>query len=181
VSSHIHIQSFISPAGELMLGSYKDVLCLCDWRFRKRRAAIDKRIQSGLQSGYLEASSFIIEEAKQQLNAYFQGKRQSFDLALKLVGTDFQKEVWEAVRQVPYGRTESYSGLAALLGDQSTIRAVASANAANAISIIVPCHRILGSDGSLVGYAGGLPAKRKLLRLENGLRQYELPFPEGKS
>jgi methylated-DNA-[protein]-cysteine S-methyltransferase len=167
---------FSTPFGELILGTMDRQLCLCDWRFRKMRASIDERIQSGLQAVYAEQGSDIIEETKEQLSQYFTGERQQFDLPLLLVGSEFQKQVWKELLRIPFGKTESYAGLSKKLGNEEAIRAVASANGANAISIIVPCHRILGSDGSLTGYAGGLETKRKLLRLENAFPQGELPL-----
>ena len=165
-----------TPFGELILGSIDQKLCLCDWRYRKMRTSIDERIQSGLQAAYVEEGSDIIEETKEQLSKYFSGKRKQFDIPLLLVGSEFQKQVWNELIQIPFGKTESYAGLSKKLGNEEAIRAVAAANGANAISIIVPCHRILGSDGSLTGYAGGLETKWKLLRLENALPQGELPL-----
>ncbi len=97
-----------------------------------------------------------------------------FDIPLLLVGSEFQKSVWNALLQVPYGVTETYLGLSKNIENEKAIRAVASANGANAIAIIVPCHRIIGSDGSLVGYAGGLNAKRKLLNIEKALDNSQL-------
>ena len=174
MTNSLKIQYFKSPYGELILGSYKNQLCLADWRYRKMRAAIDKRIKSVLNAEFSEENSDVIEKAKTQLTEYFKGKREFFDIPLLLVGTDFQKKVWNALVQIPFGKTETYLGLSKKLGNEKAIRAVASANGANAISIIVPCHRIIGSDGSLVGYAGSLPTKRKLLKLENTLRESQL-------
>ena len=172
----IQTSFFTTPFGELLLGSFGKELCLCDWRHRKRRSFIDERIQSGLRSGYVEGESDMIQEAKAQLREYFSGDRQEFDLPLLLVGSEFQKQVWKELAQIPFGKTVSYAGLADKLGNKEAIRAVASANGANAISIIVPCHRVLGSDGSLTGYAGGLSIKKKLLQLEHALPQGELPL-----
>ena len=172
----IKIEYYKSPFGELVLGAFENKLCLCDWRFRKMRASIDERIQSGLQASYLEEKSGITEEAIAQLSQYFKGERKRFDLPLLLVGSVFQKKVWNELLRIPFGTTVSYAALSRKLGNEAAIRAVASANGANALSIIVPCHRILGSDGSLTGYAGGLEIKRKLLRLENALQQGELPL-----
>lgn len=160
--------------GELLLGSFQGRLCLCDWRYRKMRSSIDQRLKKGLQADYEEGESEILEETRSQLATYFEGDRTSFDLPLLLVGSEFQKSVWQELLQIPYGKTESYAGLSTKLGDLKAIRAVASANGANAISIIVPCHRIVGSDGSLTGYAGGLATKKKLLTLEKALAQGEL-------
>jgi methylated-DNA-[protein]-cysteine S-methyltransferase len=137
------------------------------------RPAIDKRIQSEFGE-YEEGSTPIIEETIVQLEAYFQGIRTEFDLPLAFAGTDFQKAVWNALMQIPYGKTGTYLGLSRALGDEKAIRAVATANGANALSIVVPCHRIIGSDGDLVGYAGGLSAKKKLLELENPNRGEQL-------
>jgi methylated-DNA-[protein]-cysteine S-methyltransferase len=174
LNSTIQIQYFKSPLGELILGSFQDQLCLCDWRYRKMRAQIDNRIQKGLQAYFEESSSVIIEETKKQLSDYFKSKMQNFDLPILFVGSDFQKQVWQALLQIPFGKSESYLGLAKRLDNEKAIRAVATANGANAISIIVPCHRIIGSDGSLVGYAGGLSAKKKLLELEGAINQQQL-------
>ena len=167
--SYISIQTYKSPIGELLLGSYEGKLCLADMRYRRMRTTIDKRIQQGLHTEYIEQSSEVIEETITQLKAYFAGKRKDFDIPLYMVGTAFQKSVWEALMQVPYGTTTTYLALARKLGNEKTVRAVASANGANAIAILIPCHRIIGSDGELVGYAGGLPAKKRLLELENNL------------
>lgn len=102
----------------------------------------------------------------QQLNAYFAGKLQQFDLPLKISGTPFQERVWKALGEIPYGQTWSYAQLAAHIGNPKAVRAVGTANGRNPISIIVPCHRVIGADGSLVGYGGGLDKKTFLLQLE---------------
>ena len=170
----IKIQYFKTSYGELVLGSYNNELCICDWRYRKMRTSIDNRIKKGLDSDFIEETSEIIEECKNQLTEYFEGKRESFDIPLLLIGTDFQKRVWEALIQVPYSTTSSYLELSKKMGDAKAVRAVATANGANAIAIIIPCHRIIGSDGSLVGYAGGLSTKKKLLDLEGALNKNQL-------
>jgi methylated-DNA-[protein]-cysteine S-methyltransferase len=163
---HIQIQYYKSPVGEIILGAYDGKLCLADWRYRKRRKSIDKRLQQGLKAEYIEQDAPVLEEAYQQLSEYFHHQRTSFEIPVLMVGTDFQKQVWHGLMAIPYGATASYLALAKNIGNEKAVRAVATANGANAISIIIPCHRIIGSDGSLVGYAGGLPAKRKLLELE---------------
>lgn len=106
------------------------------------------------------------EAELQQLEDYFAGRRHGFDLPLAPTGTPFQQRVWDLLRRIPYGRTRSYADLAEELGNRLAVRAVAMANARNPISIVVPCHRVVGSDGSLTGYAGGLERKRFLLDLE---------------
>ena len=165
----ISIQHYKSPIGELLLGSYDGKLCLADMKYRKMRTTIDTRIQKGLNATYREESSEVIEETIKQMQEYFAGERKEFDIPLLLVGSDFQKSVWKGLMQIPYGSTASYLELSKNIGNEKAVRAVASANGANAIAILIPCHRIIGSDGKLVGYAGGLPAKKMLLELENNL------------
>ncbi len=162
----IHTQFYQTPVGELIIGAYKGQLCLCDWRYRRMRDQVDNRLQKYLGAGYEQQSDPLIDQTIEQLDAYFSHQRQQFDLPLRLAGSDFQQQVWQALIKIPYGSTYSYLQLSESLGNPKAIRAVASANGANAISVIVPCHRIIGSDGSLTGYAGGLPAKEKLLKLE---------------
>lgn len=115
-----------------------------------------------------------LEDCVYQLNEYFEGKRQVFDLKLNPQGTDFQKTVWEALLTIPYGKTMSYLELSKQLGDVKAIRAVANANGKNPLWIIVPCHRIIGTDGSLTGYAGGLHRKQWLLEHESPYKQQSL-------
>lgn len=174
MSTSIQTTTFKTPYGELLLGSVGDELCLCDWKYRKQRAAIDKRIQKALKANYVEGDSEVIDETMVQLDAYFHKERTAFDLPLHFAGTHFQKGVWEALLNIPYGETISYTQLSKNLNNPLGIRAIASANGANALSIIVPCHRIIGANGDLVGYAGGLPAKKKLLELEGALMKNQL-------
>lgn len=150
-----------------MLGSLEDKLCLCDWALERRRDSIDRRLQKALQAGYEEKASDVTQEAVRQLEEYFNGKRTVFDVPLLFAGTDFQKRVWHKLLEIPYGTTLSYGELAVQLDMPQAVRAVANANGANAISIFVPCHRVIGSNHSLTGYAGGLDAKKRLLDLEN--------------
>lgn len=101
-----------------------------------------------------------------QLKEYFNRERREFELSLEIIGTDFQKKVWDELTKIPYGETISYGELAVRLGDKNKMRAVAAANGANPIPVIIPCHRVIGADGSLTGYGGGLDVKKKLLELE---------------
>ena len=116
----------------------------------------------------------ILQNAVSQLNEYFEGKRLNFDLKLNPKGTDFQKKVWKGLLQIPYGKTRTYLEQSKVLGDVKAIRAVASANGKNPLWIVVPCHRVIGSDGSLTGYAGGLWRKKWLLEHENPTMQQSL-------
>ncbi|HHD82247.1 MAG TPA: methylated-DNA--[protein]-cysteine S-methyltransferase [Campylobacterales bacterium] len=165
----INIQYFNTPVGELILGSYEGKLCLADWQYRKKREQIDNRLQKALGAEYVEEDTEVLQKARKQLTEYFNHKRKIFDIPLLLVGTDFQKSVWQGLIETPFGTTSSYLELAKQIGNEKAVRAVATANGANTISIIIPCHRIIGSNGELVGYAGGLDVKRKLLELENNL------------
>ncbi len=163
----IIIQNFNSPFGDLLLGSFQDQLCVCDWRHRKMRLQIDARIQKGLNAEYEEGKSGTIDQAISMLKAYFSGDIMEYNMKLLFVGTAFQQGVWNELIKIPYGKTETYLGLSRRLGNEKSIRAVAAANGANALSIFVPCHRIIGSNGDLTGYAGGIKVKEKLLQLES--------------
>ncbi len=155
-----------SPIGDLELASYQDQLCLCNWHNKKNKLNIRKRLAKFLTTSDVIATSRVINETIKQLDAYFAGELTQFELPIFLAGTEFQQRVWQTLQTIPYGQTISYLDLARKLRHDKAIRAVANANAANALSIIVPCHRIIGSDGKLTGYAGGLEAKRQLLELE---------------
>ncbi len=115
----------------------------------------------------IHESSPILDECVKQLGEYFKNKRTEFDLRLNPSGTDFQKTVWEELQKIPHGKTISYMDLAKRLGDPKVIRAGGTANGKNPIAIIIPCHRVIGSDGSLTGYAGGLKRKQWLLEHES--------------
>ena len=117
---------------------------------------------------------FELQNAVQQLNEYFRGNRTDFDFKLNPKGTEFQKKVWKGLLQIPFGKTRTYLEQSKILGDVKAIRAVASANGKNPLWIVVPCHRIIGTDGSLTGYAGGLWRKKWLLEHENPSNQQSL-------
>ena len=116
----------------------------------------------------------VLEDAVYQLQEYFNAQREAFSLTLNAEGTDFQKSVWTELLEIPYGKTISYLALSKKLGDAKAIRAVAAANGKNPLWIIVPCHRVIGSDGSLTGYAGGLHRKKWLLNHESPAKQQSL-------
>jgi methylated-DNA-[protein]-cysteine S-methyltransferase len=151
--------SFDSPVGELLLVGDDDGLrglYLPDHRRGPARAADWARDDAALAG------------VREQLAEYFAGERTDFDLPLAPAGTPFQLEVWEALRGIPYGETETYGELAARVGRPGSARAVGAANGRNPISIVVPCHRVVGAAGALTGYAGGLEAKERLLAHEAG-------------
>jgi methylated-DNA-[protein]-cysteine S-methyltransferase len=112
----------------------------------------------------------VLLEAEQQLSDYFAGRRTSFDLRLDFAGTEFQRKVWRALLEIPFGETRTYGQIARQLGNPNAIRAVGAANGRNPISIVAPCHRVIGADGGLTGFAGGLKVKEYLLGMERGAR-----------
>ena len=116
-----------------------------------------------------DAEDAVLAEAARQLEEYFAGRRRTFDLPLGARGTDFQRQVWASLQQIPYGEVRSYRDIARAIAREKAVRAVGAANGRNPLPIVVPCHRVIGSDGRLTGFAGGLAAKRTLLQLEGAL------------
>ncbi len=125
----------------------------------------------GWQGTYKETE--VIKETYRQLSEYFAWKRDSFDIPIKTQGTDFQEKVWNALKQIPYGETRSYKDIAIAIGKPKAMRAVGMANNRNPIMIVIPCHRVIGANGQLIGYGGGLDVKEKLLTLEKA--KYPVP------
>ncbi len=158
----VYLDRVSTPVGRMVLIASAQGLHALIWE-REPKTAEERRIFERMASG---RGFRTIVEAKQQLRDYFAGKRKGFDLPLKLEGTDFQKRAWRELQRIPYGRTISYGEQARRLGESKRARAVGSANGKNPLSIIVPCHRVVGKNGKLGGYGGGLPAKRLLLALE---------------
>jgi len=167
--NQINIQYHKTKYGEFILGSFEDKLCLLDFRYRKLRAVVDKRLQEGFDAIFVEQSSDVIQDSIKQLDEYFNMQRREFDVPIITTGSDFQKKVWKALQEVPYAKTSTYLDIAIKIGNKKATKAVASANAANSIGIIIPCHRIIGSNGELIGYGGGLAIKKRLLKLEQNL------------
>lgn len=166
----IVVKEYDAPCGRLVLGAFANRLCLCDWVQGKHREQNEQRLKRILSADFRTGSSSLLDAAASQLGEYFARQRRGFDIPLLFAGTGFQKKVWQALLEIPYGATVSYSGLAVCIGLPCAVRAVANANGANAISIFAPCHRVIGSDNSLTGYAGGLQAKQFLLNLERNNR-----------
>jgi len=172
--SKIAISYHTTPVGELIIGSFHHQICICDWRYRRQRDRIDLRIKTGLKADFIYTTTEMHHQLIDQLNSYFKGELRSFSIPTITVGTVFQKKVWNELLNISYGSTVSYSTLSRKLNHPQAIRAVATANGANALSILIPCHRVIGKDGDLTGYAGGLPAKKKLLQLEGALNNDQL-------
>ncbi len=147
------------PVGQLEIIASEKGLVAVLWRDDERWDFRHSKLEANV----------ITEQTEQQLKEYFAGDRRDFDLPLDLRGTDFQKMVWESLATIPFGETVSYAEQAARLGRPTAVRAVASANGSNPVSIILPCHRVVGSNGKLTGYAGGLAAKRFLLEHEGAI------------
>jgi methylated-DNA-[protein]-cysteine S-methyltransferase len=153
--------SMPSPVGPLRLAADDDGLCLIEFP--------DPRHPLHADSGWHDGDNAVLAETRRQLGEYFAGSRRHFDLPLAPRGTPFQLGVWRALATIAYGTTISYRELAGRMGQPSAVRAVGAANGRNPLPIVVPCHRVIGADGSLTGFGGGLPTKRFLLRLEGAL------------
>ncbi len=162
----IIITRYLSPAGEMILGSYCGELCICNWVSGKRRAYLEHKIRRVLNAEYEEGISPILKETIAQLDGFFDGRRTDFTIPVRFIGSEFQCKVWAELVKIPFGTTISYAELARRINNPKAVRAVASANASNPVSIFVPCHRVIGSNNKLTGYAGGLMAKELLLELE---------------
>ena len=148
-----------SPVGELTLVASGTGLAAVLWENDDpKRVRLEPRVERGDHP--------LLDKAGQQLGEYFAGQREAFDLPLDFNGTDFQRCVWAALLTIPFGETRSYADIASQIGKPSAYRAVGSANGRNPISIIAPCHRVVGTNGALTGFAGGLKAKQYLLGLE---------------
>ena len=148
-----------SPVGELKLVASQNGLAAVLWGENDKRFKVQTKI---LGSERHE----LLDEAKAQIDAYFSHKRKSFDLPLDFIGTEFQKSVWQKLLEIPFGETRTYLDVATEIGNPKAVRAVGAANGKNPISIIAPCHRVIGMSGKLTGFAGGLEAKSYLLDLE---------------
>jgi AraC family transcriptional regulator of adaptative response/methylated-DNA-[protein]-cysteine methyltransferase len=159
----IKIAKIETPIGEMVAGATKDGICLLEFADSETLTETYEDLSKSLGTTVGTGISMQLWSLKRQLKEYFRGKRKNFTLRLLTPGTGFQKTVWEGLGKIPYGETISYTEQAAALKNTGAARAVAQANASNRIAIIIPCHRVIGSDGSLVGYGGGLARKKWLL------------------
>ena len=162
----IALKEIDTPVGRMRMGATGEGICLFDFQYRRSIDAIMNRIQKHSGDRCAEGDHPLFDLLEQQIGAYFAGSLQVFDLPLHLLGTPFQKTVWLGLMQIPYGTTRSYKQQSMFLGNEKAIRAVAGANGENGIAIIVPCHRVIGENGSLIGYGGGLQRKQWLLEHE---------------
>lgn len=164
--NQINIQYYQTKYAHIILGSFQNKLCLLDFKDRQMRTTLDYKIKKAFDAEFVEQDDEVLRETRKQLDEYFNLQRKEFDIAIVTAGTDFQKSVWEALLKVPYATTSTYLQIAKDIGNEKAVRAVANANGANAIAIIIPCHRIIGTNGKLTGYTGGLSIKKSLLDLE---------------
>lgn len=163
-NASICYQCVAFPIGNLFIASFHEsIVAICF------TLSTIEGIARKIKATIIEKETGIINICHKQLDEYFSGSRKSFELPLQMIGTEFQKQVWGVISTIAYGDTISYKEEARILGNPRAIRAVASANGANPIAIVIPCHRVIGNDGSLVGYAGGLDIKKALLKIENAL------------
>lgn len=160
ITPYVH-KSVVSPVGRLTLIGNRDGLAAVLW-------PNDRPGRVRLQSAREDGRHPVLQEAAKQLAEYFAGKRRVFTLKLNMQGTPFQKKVWNALLTIPFGETRSYAEIARAIGRPTAARAVGAANGRNPMSIVAPCHRVVGSDGALTGFAGGLVVKARLLKLERG-------------
>ncbi|MCK5147045.1 methylated-DNA--[protein]-cysteine S-methyltransferase [bacterium] len=166
VQKLIVITRLTTSLGPMLAGVVDDRLCLLEFVGRRMLETQMKRLNSRLNARCMPGQHPLFNELNRQLQAYFDSRLKIFDLPLILPGTDFQKMTWQGLMQIPYGETRSYQEQAAFIGRPKAVRAVASANGDNRIGIIIPCHRVIGKDGKLAGYGGGLWRKKRLLELE---------------
>ncbi|WP_151705612.1 bifunctional transcriptional activator/DNA repair enzyme AdaA [Nitrincola alkalilacustris] len=162
----IVINRFTTPLGPMFVCATNRGICLLEFVDRRMLETEFKDLQRLLNSQIIAGENDHTRQAEYEIGEYFSSQRRSFDVALDMPGSDFQKLVWKVLQTVPYGMTSSYQAQADKMGKKQAVRAVASANGANRIAIIVPCHRIVGKDGSLIGYGGGLARKRWLIEHE---------------
>ncbi len=158
-----------TPLGPMFAVASDQGLCLLEFTDRRMLETEFKDLERRLKAPILPGPHPLFETLETQLKAYFAGERQGFDLPLHTPGTDFQQQVWQELQRIPYGNTRSYAEQAKRIGNPKAVRAVARANGCNRIAIIIPCHRVIGSNGQLTGYAGGLHRKQWLLEHEGGI------------
>lgn len=164
----VRITRILTPLGPMLVGATDDALCLLEFVDRRKLETQLERITTRLRVTLLPGSNPITAETERQVGAYFDRRLTEFSLPLEAPGTEFQQVVWTALQAIPYGTTVSYGEVARRIGRPTAVRAVAGANGDNRIAILIPCHRVIGADGTLTGYGGGLWRKKRLLDLETG-------------
>ena len=176
-STVIRVDRFTTPLGPMLVGATASRLCLLEFVDRRMLPTQVQRLRRRLDAVFVPDRNDISEQIELEIGEYFAGRRREFTVPTVAPGTDFQEEVWAALTRIPYGQTCSYAELAAAVGRPAAVRAVGTTNGLNALAIIVPCHRVVGADGKLVGYGGGLWRKKRLLELENDAPTQGTMFP----
>lgn len=162
----VHVDRIATPLGPMLVGVTDEALCLLEFVDRRMLPTQIQRIRKRLGAVFVQGGNAVTARVAEAVEAYFDGDVDAFDVPVALCGTDFQKEVWNALAEIPSGETRSYAEIAERIGRPKAVRAVGRANGMNAIAIAIPCHRVVGADGRLTGYGGGLWRKRRLLDLE---------------
>jgi AraC family transcriptional regulator of adaptative response/methylated-DNA-[protein]-cysteine methyltransferase len=160
----------LTPLGPMLAGATEDGICLLEFVDRRMLETQLGRLSKLLHAKFVPGSHEHFDRLNEQLDEYFSGKRKAFDLPLVLPGTPFQRKVWAGLQTIPYGCTRSYKEQAEVIGSHHAVRAVAKANGDNRIAILIPCHRVIGANGELIGYGGGLARKQYLLSLESSFK-----------
>lgn len=167
----LFIRDIETPLGTMVAGATSSHVVLLEFADRPLSAGEIGRLEARLQCTHTPGESPVLARLEAQLREYFAGQRREFDIDMRAPGTDFQERVWDALREIPCGETRSYGEVAATIGQPSASRAVAAANHDNRIAILIPCHRVIGANGTLTGYGGGLWRKERLLELEAGVER----------
>lgn len=160
--------------GPMMAGATETHLVMLEFEHRRMYDMQLERVRKSLAAEFVPGKSPLFEQLTDELDEYFAGRRTEFDVPIRLTGTNFQTKVWKALLRIPTGTTSTYARVAKSIGAPNAVRAVGKANGDNRISILVPCHRLIGSDGQLVGYGGGLWRKKKLLDVEARMANHSL-------
>lgn len=165
-SVRVWVDRVQSPLGDLITVATRDALVLLEFSDRRMVPTQMRRVESRLRCAFVDGRTPIHDRVQTQLDEYFASQRREFDVPLLVPGTPFQTLVWNELRRIPAGETRSYAEVASQVGRPDSVRAMARANGDNRVAIIIPCHRVIGSDGNLTGYGGGLWRKKNLLELE---------------
>ena len=175
VTSVVRVIEVETPLGEMIAAANETHLLLFEFARRDMLDAQLERVKRAMHCEFETGDAPVIATLRAQLDQYFRGERRAFDIPLHVPGTPFQMRVWDELQRIPIGTTTSYGRLAQSIGHPAAVRAVARANGDNRVAILIPCHRVIGSDGSLTGYGGGLWRKKKLLELEARTVSLALP------
>jgi AraC family transcriptional regulator of adaptative response/methylated-DNA-[protein]-cysteine methyltransferase len=165
-TDRIVYKDILSPLGDMIAGASENGVCFLEWHDRGGVERIRQRVEKRYGLELVPGSSEYLDQLERELQQYFDGMLQEFTVALDIKGTPFERQTWNQLLAIPYGKTLSYGEMADCLGKPHASRAVGRANGANYIAIVIPCHRVIGADGGLGGYGGGLRRKRYLLDLE---------------